>query len=628
MANGTLRMTNLSMLGQDDALLRRLSVEPPRPLLPVLQHSDAMASLAVFFAFIPTLYALSHRTLSDDGAGQGLLSLLCYHAQTVAEFIDPLSVASPPPVVHQPVLMNWLTALCMRMFGPDSDLGLETSGYLCTAALILAIYVVARRFGGESLGLCATLLAAFNPHILRLAQEPLPQSAATLFAVLAIAGAIAHWQKSPSVASTQLLLGGIALALCLLAGGPVALLVVLLLLIYASLWKLDDWRSRNPETPPDRNPLSRKQAIRGVLILAATGFAGGGWRPLWLGSHYGADFWRGWLGLPAAGSAVSKAPGGWQLLLRVDDLVAPLGVLSILGLGLIVAEIVKRREGPGRHHRGLLLVWTAVVAPAWLWADAGTGDAWFAAECWKILLVVPLLISAAFAVVGILERRVPFGLAIATGWATLVEIAIFASRGDTALPLEGQGASLPAAAPSSALAAGAVLLLAGVTVIFCGRTGEARQRVLLSLLLLGSVGATCLRGALEVRRAASPDVELADVHAALSRIQDVQRVVLVDLPGSDDELPDLPPTLWFLLKSLWHAAEVNQYPSWEAAARHVSETEGPAPVFVTWSPRERVALPVSASGLRPLTAGLAYRGCTIAAYALRDKSLLLDREAE
>ena len=46
-------------------------------------------------------------------------------------------------------------------------------------------------------------------------------------AVLALAGAVAHWQKSSSLASVQLLLGGIALGLCLLAVQPIALMTVI-----------------------------------------------------------------------------------------------------------------------------------------------------------------------------------------------------------------------------------------------------------------------------------------------------------------------------------------------------------------------------------------------------------------
>jgi hypothetical protein len=185
------------------------------------------------------------------------------------------------------------------MFGVGHPAGLVASAYLCTAGLIIAAYMLARRFGGERLGLVTALLLAFNPHVLRLAQEPVPQSAATMFAVLALAGAVAHWQKSGALASYQLLLGGIALGLCLLAGGPVALAVVLILLGYAAWWKVDGFRRSRSAEFVDRSQLSRRTAVRSVLVLAATGFAVGGWRTLLMGSRYGMAFWKSWLGIPA-----------------------------------------------------------------------------------------------------------------------------------------------------------------------------------------------------------------------------------------------------------------------------------------------------------------------------------------
>ncbi|HTI51875.1 MAG TPA: glycosyltransferase family 39 protein, partial [Planctomycetaceae bacterium] len=180
----------------DDRQLQRLAVEPPEPLFPSLRHAEAMAPLVVVLAFLPTLYAVAYRTLTEAGARQGLVALQCLAAENLDEFIDPAMSAVPTPLAFQPLLMSWLTALALRLFGVGQAAGHVSSAYLCTAGLILAAYILGRRLGGDRLGLFSALLLAFNPHVLRLAQEPIPQSAAALFAVLAMAGTVAHWQKS------------------------------------------------------------------------------------------------------------------------------------------------------------------------------------------------------------------------------------------------------------------------------------------------------------------------------------------------------------------------------------------------------------------------------------------------
>src|SRR6516162_4106360 len=120
-------------ISMDDATIRRLASEPERPLFPLFRHAEAMAPLVIVLAFLPTLYAVENRTLSEEGAWQGLVSLRCSKALDLAEAIDPAALEPDQPHRFQPPLMTWLTALAMRAFGVGTEAGLVTAAYLCTA---------------------------------------------------------------------------------------------------------------------------------------------------------------------------------------------------------------------------------------------------------------------------------------------------------------------------------------------------------------------------------------------------------------------------------------------------------------------------------------------------------------
>src|SRR5262245_31734352 len=241
-------MSKLSSSTIDDTTIGQLAEEPERPLIPLLSRAEAMIPLVVVLGFLPALYAVNHRTLTEPGAWEALISLRCLEAANPAEFVDPAAIDPLNPCRFHPPLTNWLTALSMNLAGVGNDAGRLAVAYLCTAGLVVADYVLARRFGGEELGLVTAGLFAFHPRILEGAQESVPQSAACFLALLALAGAVAHWQKSSSVASYQLLLGGFALGLCLLAGGPVAVAVVLILLGYVLWWRCATWFQHRRES--------------------------------------------------------------------------------------------------------------------------------------------------------------------------------------------------------------------------------------------------------------------------------------------------------------------------------------------------------------------------------------------
>jgi 4-amino-4-deoxy-L-arabinose transferase-like glycosyltransferase len=605
----------------NDRLLRELATEPPKPLFPALRQAEAMAPLVIVLAFLPTLYALAHRTVTEAGARQGLMSLNCLAAKNLAEFIDPAVNGPPSSLVYQPLLMNWFTALALNVFGVGHVAGYLASAYLCTAGLIMSAYVFGRRLGGDRLGLLAALLLAFNPHVLKLAQEPVPQSAAALFAVLALAGAVAHWQKSSSLASIQLLLGGIALGLCLLAGGPVAIAVVLILMTYATWWKIDGWRRIPTEPGFDRSQLGRSMAVRSVLILSLTGFAVGGWRALLMGSRYGADFWQSWLGfrlMPSTGLVPPPTGVGFkQLILQGNYLVLPLSILSLVGAGVILGELLRRTEDPGRRHRGLLIVWIVVATGLWIVRAAGGSAAAPVTEFWTIMLIVPLSMSAAVGLLAVIDRRIPFAGVVAIALVTCLNVAWIVSRGNeprALYELAVDRSDLWVLVSSVAVIAAAV----ATSLLWPSLSIETRRRGILVGIVLGAIAANCIWGGVAVRRSNSGDRELEDLRAGLARVASVTRWTLVVPVQPALVAPQPPAQLIYLLRSLWPSVVMTRVDSWESLAAELSaEPPGGSReqhLIVTWSPYGRVRPTVPAGLLKAAAPPCLYRDHEVAGF--------------
>jgi len=398
-----------------DRELEQLAAEPARPLFPLLRQADAMIPLVVVLAFLPALYSVANRTLTEPGACLGFEGLKCLAAADASELFSPQShnrfrdSSSDPslepgqPYRFQPPLMRWLTALGMKTFGIGTVAGLVAAAYFCTAGLLVSANVLAKRLGGEPLGLITVVLLAFNPQVLQGAQEPVPQSAAVLFAILALAGLVVHWQKSSAFVSYPLLLAGIALGICLLAGGPVALAVMLIALVYVSWWNFDARQRSRSGIAWDLSQFSRRTALRSTLVLAATGFALAGWTVLLLSSRFGLDFWSEWLAGPARAAVASENEPvqSWfsAACSELNRLAGPVFGLTLVGLAAIVRDLWRADEDPARQHRGILPVWIVVALLAWMLLGGPASQGAPVIKIWETLLTIPLTIAAALGLI-------------------------------------------------------------------------------------------------------------------------------------------------------------------------------------------------------------------------------------
>jgi 4-amino-4-deoxy-L-arabinose transferase-like glycosyltransferase len=624
-----------------DRELEQLAAEPVRPLFPLLTHADAMIALVVVLAFVPALYAVANRTLTESGAWLALASLKCLAPSDSTELLEASSQDGPAnpavdrtsspdlPFRFQPPFMLWLTALGMKAFGGGTAAGLVAAAYFCTASLILSAYAFAKRLGGERLGLLTVLVLGFNPHILRGAQEPVPQSAAVCFALLSLAGLLAHWQKSTSLASYMLLLAGVALGMCLVAGGPVALAVVLIALVYVVWWKFEAWHQGRSGIIWDRSQFSRRTALRSTLILAATGFALAGWTVLLPGARHGAVYYSEWLAGPGivatAADHVPSGPRGLRAFWELQRLTVPLFGLSLLGLAAIVRDLWRADEDPARRHRGILLAWILVALLVWMFLGRTASQTSPIIQVWETLLAVPLMITAALGLSAIAERRIGFLLSLSIGILTIADAA-FVARGplDGARPENQFTNHVHAGAPFVSLLIPLALVAAGIALAVIAGTSEKRRRLVLSGVLVAILLANCLWGATVVRRTDTADRELESLHAGLSRLSHVDRLTFVANSSSKAVRSSQPPAqLIFGLASLWPQAAMNFAESWETAANNsagpnAATTEPGIEVFISWSPRGRLSRAAPDPTVKTAAAPFSFHGLEVAAY-VRDR---------
>ena len=626
--------------GGGDRELEQLAAEPARPLFPLLRQADAMIPLVVVLAFLPALYAVANRTLTEPGAWLGLASLKCLAAADVVELFDPPShdSSSEPslepslepgqPFRFQPQLMSWLTALSMKAFGIGNVAGLVAAAYFCTAGLLVSAYVLAKRLGGESLGLITVLLLAFNPQILQGAQEPVPQSAAVLFALLALAGLVVHWQKSTAVVSYPLLLAGIALGICLLAGGPVALAVLVIVLVYVSWWKFETRQRGRSGIVWDRSQFSRRTALRSTLVLAATGFALGGWTVLLQSSRHGVDFWSEWLAGPAVAAVASEQEPArswffaafWEL----NRLAVPVVGLTLVGLAAIVRDIWRADEDPAKRHRGILLVWIQVTLLAWMLVGGFASQSTPIIKVWETLLTIPLIIAAGVGLIEISERRIGFLLSLSIGLLALADTALWGRQGLDGPQREQLSANV---VDARALVAGLIVPLAltavGIALAVFTGAREKRRRIVLSGVLATIVLVNCLWGAWAVRRTNFGDRELDDLRAGLSRVTHVDRLTFVALSSPGKTASFQPPAqLIYVLTGLWPQAAMTIAGSWESAmppnSMEAALAEPGVAVFIAWSPRGRLRGTAPGTILKTAAAPFRFHGLEVVAY-VRDR---------
>lgn len=566
----------------DDRRLVELAAEPPHELFPILRRAAALTPLVIPLALLPGLWALRHRALDDLGAEWALRGLDVMTAATLNDVLDPSSV--DPTLRFQPPLGAWLLALVMRLGGPRHGLTAVLADYLATAGTVAAVFFLLVRLAGPRVGILGACLIAFHAQCLGLAQTPTPHAVGLLFAVLTIVAFLSHLDEAGGAVSWRLLLGGVALGLCLLAAGPLALAVLIVLSVHVVLLQGERVRARRGTRPERRVVWEGWPALRALIVLALTGFSVGGWWELMMFSLHGRQFLGSWL----RGGVVHNHQGrpleadlGFANFAAGEWLVPQAFLLGfvVVGLWCVGREYLSPASETHRRRAQLLVLWTLAAAVMWLLSLRQSAAIPAMLHRWEAFLLVPLIGLAAWGLEEICSRRAPVPVT-ACGIAATIGLLVWMVSGSVIDA--GIGTLL-----------GVLFgLLTGLGLAFwwTNRIGyEAEQRWLLSVLVGGLFLANLVWGLILVRHDDPDEHRLAAFRERLAMRSDVASTALISRSAS-------PPPLRYLVRSLWPDARLVVAESWEGPlARYFAETPATPDarhVMVQWTRREaRILIP-------------------------------------
>lgn len=590
-----------------------MSAEPPRELFPLLRRARAFSPLVVVLAVLPTALAVLYRSLDAEGALWALRSLDVLTAPTLEEAIAPGLADDTIPLQRQPPLGAWLTAGFRSIMGPGWPVSAVLVSWLAAAGVVGMGYALWRELTGSRVALLATLLLAGHAQLLRLAQSPAPHALGVFFAVVAFWGFLSHMRETRGPASLHLLTGGVALGLCLLSGGPVAIAVVAVLLIYVLELHGENISARRRRPTERRRVWVGWPALKAMLVLGLTGFAVGGWWELMMISREGDHFVQAWL----TGIDPNLDPGVHRYSFdfsraRLQSWLADYSFLAgfvLVGFWRAVRGLRRPDDERRRQSFLFLLAWTGCGSLMWLLASATATELSGLEPRWQAFLLVPLMGLAAFAIDEISQRRVALPT-IAAGMAVTIVVVLWTIAEPD---IHGIRRRTELWIVFSLVAAVSAALW------WTGRRGrELQLRWLLRVGTAGLVIAASVWGLLSARSATEDDARLMWFMRRLAVAQDVQGYSVLTRGGT------APPQVRFVLKHLWPDAEARIVQNWESNPGQVLSDLPPRTtghVVVQWGRREVRFQAEPATGYRVvrLTEPFRYQNALVSAFLVTNQ---------
>jgi hypothetical protein len=567
----------------DDAKLLQLAARRPKDAFPILERATSLSPLLLLLTFLPGIVALDTASLSERSAQWQLRAFEISRVPSLFDAVDPAASSDVSVLKYQPPLGTWLWAALDRWLPFDSR-SLPLFEYFSAASLIPACYLFMSRLAGRRVGFITAALAAFHGTFLQQYRSAGPHALAVSASLLAFWGFFGHVWLATEIVSIDLLIGGLSLGVCLLAGGPLALAVVVILLL-VSLAPIEPFvdagRGRSAPTPRGRRLWSTWHGARSLGVMAATAFAAGGWWELMMLYSYGRAFGSAWL------FAIPETPTG-ALPLRVPlfsvhfvqrfagDMLSANGALAgltVLGLSITCRRLLAPADGQSRMPFRFLAVWMAMSCVIFAGAESvsgtGSGGESLYIDLWKLFFSAACVCTAAVALDQVTRRKVGLFEFVCLTLATLGCGYAFL-RTDNLVP--------NASMRGVFIALAAALLVARATQEVCRRS-EFREWLLIVGLLSSCVLSDAGLGIASLQ-ASDPDYEslLAFRKSLLPDKVDVEACLLV---GEGQP----PARLQFVLSSIWPKARIYPVKGWDEALK-IAGGDGHTPktaVVVDWS---------------------------------------------
>ncbi len=564
----------------DDVKLEQLAARRPKDLFPILERSASLSPLLFVLTFLPGIVALESASIDELDAQWRLKSLEISTAPSVIDVIDPSGI-SQTDLKWQPPLGSWIAAGAVHLPGPVGSHGLELVDYLSAASLVPASYFLASRLLGRRIGFITALLVAIHTTFLEQHQNATPHGLAILTAMGAFWGFLGHLRHGDELVSVDLLVGGISLGLCLLAGGPLAFAVVaaLLVLVLGHVEPLPETR-RTTAVRRGYHLWSGWPAFRSLGVLVVTAFAAGGWWELMMLYSYGGEFLTGWLGgmraSPSSAAHVSLPFFSGAFVLRLlHELFAMARIqsgLTLLGLWTIGRGLASSGNGVRRASFRFLAAWfvCALVLFAASLRDAAPGSLYL--SMWRLFLMSACTACSALALDEIARRRIGLPLFVSVTLAALLVGYVFVHQ------------NRRGGAPSPwILVGGLVFAVVAAQVLrrVCEKS-ETRQWLVLAGLIVAYVVADASIGISTIRADDADWRALTTFHSSLPAEFDAESSWRECLLISDSKPPY---RLLLALKSVWPTADITIVRDWDQALKvALGEHQTPKTALVVdWS---------------------------------------------
>jgi len=560
----------------DDAKLEQLAVPRPKDLFPILDRTASLSPLLVLLTVLPGIIAFEFASIDEVDAQWRLKSLEVSTVSSVLEAVDPSGSSPHPALKWQPPLGSWIAAVARHCPWPIGNVGLELTEYLFAASLVPASFLLAARVLGRRIGFIAAALVAFHTTFLQQHQHAAPYGLAVSTALIAIWGFWGHMKHADDLVSIDLLIGGISLGLCLLSGGPLAFVVVVLVAQLAFV-QWDPSAGARPRGPTRaRRIWSGWLALRAAGVMVATAFAAGGWWELMMLYSYGSEFLTAWLwGVPGLEWSNSQTADPWltpafalRLVREFFATTRALSGLTLLGLFIVGRGLVPSAGGAARTGYRFLAVWLgcAFFLYAAVLRESIPGSLY--AAMWQLFLMTACTACSAVAVDAVAKRQIGLTPFVIVTFAALIAGHFF---------LRGIGFEMIPIAWK--LCGGVAFALTAALFLrrFC-KSSDARQRLVLIGLVAAQVVADASIGIAAVRTGNIDSQSLRTFRHSLPLGIDAEACVLI----SDSTAPF---RLQFALKSVWPGAQLDVVRDWDEAlkiARGESQTPKTA-VVVDWS---------------------------------------------
>jgi 4-amino-4-deoxy-L-arabinose transferase-like glycosyltransferase len=555
-----------------------------------------MTPLMVLLAMIPGLYALASVTLSDQAALWGLRSL-----DVLTDFMakPSFTATSADPAVLEPPLCVATSALVAATLSDWQPWALFLPSYLATVLLVFATFVLCRRLEGGRFAFWMVLLMSCHGPLLAQIQNASSPTLSLALAVLTFWAFIAHRQDADTLVSLKLLIGGITLGLCLLSGGPLAFVVVAILLLHVIGLRGESPALRSGRRRTRRKVWSGWPALKSLFVLVLTAFSVGGWWPLMLIWQYGANVTGIWLanGMPLGESSlidVSQTElSSFSLRAgrRLLELQGGLAGLVLLGIWCVGRDMLRVEDERRRRRLQFLVAWLGCGLLVWVVLFRDQSVLPHSRSLWEPFVLIPSLAMAVVGIEEISKRCVSLPVVI-----LLTGISMFGLFSDF-IPLND--ARGPILEPL-ALCGGSLFLLVLTAWLsrFFGHSVEYRRRWMLTGLILLQVAANAGAGLTSIDYTNVGDEALAACRRDFSKFPNVDRFILI-------HKSDSPTQVLYLLRSLWPRAEWSAAKGWDAARLDIQRGDfagSGAAMVVDWSGRETrpTNIPLEGLAIRPV----------------------------